>query len=166
MLAAGLTDINIALSVYTAITFLLLLIILGKYAWGPILHMLEQREKTIKDSLEGAEKAKAEATAAAAESKAALERSRAETAELVRKNQAEVAAAKAELMAAAKKESEELLSAARKTIAEEQRQAVSEVRTLAVDLALAAAGQLIQSQMDQGQQKKLVEEYLAKLPRA
>ena len=69
-------------------------------------------------------------------------------------------------MAAAKKESEELLASARKTIAEEQRQAVAQVRTLAVDLAIAAAGQLIQSQMDAGQQKKLVEEYLGKLPRA
>ena len=166
MLAAGLTDINVALSVYTAVTFLLLLFVLGKFAWGPILHMVEQREKTIKDSLEGAEKARQEATAAAAESRAALEKARNETAELVRKNQAEIAAAKAELMAAAKKDSEELLVSARKTIAEEQRQAVAQVRTLAVDLAIAAAGQLIQSQMDAGQQKKLVEEYLAKLPRA
>ena len=166
MLAAGLTDINVALTVWTTITFLLLLVVLGKYAWGPILAMVEHREKTIKDSLEGAEKAKTEAMAAAAESRAALEKARSETAELVRKNQAEVAAAKAELMAAAKKDSEELLAAARKTISEEQRQAVAQVRTLAVDLAIAAAGQLIQSQMDAGQQKKLVEEYLGKLPRA
>ena len=69
-------------------------------------------------------------------------------------------------MAAAKKESEDLLAAARKTIAEEQRQAVAEVRHLAVDLAIAAAGKLLQSQMDAAAQKKLVEEYLGKLPRA
>jgi F-type H+-transporting ATPase subunit b len=166
MLAAGFTEINFALSFWTAITFALLLIVLGKFAWGPILHMVEQREKTIKESLEGAEKARAEATAAAAESRAALEKARSETADLVRKNQAEVAAAKAELMAAAKKESEDLLTAARKTIAEEQRQAIAEVKNLAVDLAIGAAAKLIHSQMDAGQQKKLVEEYLSKLPRA
>ena len=166
MLAASITDINTALSVYTVVTFGLLLIILGKYAWGPILHMLEQREKSIAASIEGAEKARLEATGAAAESRAALEKARSETAELVRKNQGEVAAAKAELMAAAKKDSEELLAAARKTISEEQRQAIAEVRTLAVDLAITAAGKLLQAQMDPAQQKKLVEEYLARLPRA
>jgi F-type H+-transporting ATPase subunit b len=166
MLAAGFTDINFALSVWTAITFGILIVVLGKFAWGPILAMVEQREKTIAESLEGAKKERQEAEKAAAESKASLEKARAETAELVRKNQAEVAAAKAELMAAAKKESEELLAAARKTIAEEQRQAVSEVRNLAVDLAIAAAGKLVQSQMDAQQQRKLVEEYLKALPRA
>ena len=166
MLAAGFTDINTALSVYTIITFGLLILILGKFAWGPILHMVEQREKTIASSIEGAEKARVEAMTAAAESKAALEKARSETAELVRKNQAEVAAAKAELMAAAKKDSEELLPAARKTISEEQRQAMAEVRALAVDLAITAAGKLLQAQMDPAQQKKLVEEYLSKLPRA
>ena len=166
MLAASFTDINFALSIWTAITFAILLIVLGKFAWGPILHMVEEREKTIAGSLEAAEKAKTEALAAAAESRAVLEKARSETADLVRKNQAEVAAAKAELMAAAKKDSEELLAAARKTISEEQRQAVSEVKNLAVDLAIAAAGKLIQSQMDATQQRKLVEEYLDKLPRA
>jgi F-type H+-transporting ATPase subunit b len=166
MIAAGFTDINTALSVYTTITFVLLLIVLAKFAWKPILAMLEEREKTIAGSLEAARKAKEDAEKAAGESRAALERARAETADLVRKNQAEVNAAKAELMAAAKKEGEELLAAARKTIGEEQRQAVRQVRGLAVDLAIAAAGRLIQSEMDPGQQKRLVEEYLAKLPKA
>jgi F-type H+-transporting ATPase subunit b len=165
MLAAGFTDVNTALSVYTLITFLLLLVVLGKFAWKPILAMVEEREHTIAHSLEAAKKAKEEAEKAAAESRSSLEKARAETADLVRKNQAEVAAAKAEMMAAARKDSDELLAAARKTIAEEQKQAVLQVRTLAVDLAIAAAGKLIQSQMDAGQQKKLVEEYLAALPK-
>src|SRR6476619_41530 len=112
LLGAGLTDINTALSVWTAITFLLLIIVLGKFAWGPILQMLETREKTISDSIESAKAERLAAEKASAEMKASLEKARSESAELIRRNQAEVAAAKAELMAAARKESEDLLKAA------------------------------------------------------
>ena len=164
-LAAGITDINVALSVWTAITFAILLVVLGKFAWGPILQMIETREKTISDAIEASKKERAAAEAASAEMRAALEKARAESAELVRKNQQEVAAAKQELMLQARKESEELLAAARKTIQEESRQALSELRAQAVDLAIDAAKKLVQSNMDEKKQKQLVEEYLAQLPR-
>jgi F-type H+-transporting ATPase subunit b len=165
VLAAGITDINVALSVWTAVTFAILLVVLGKFAWGPILQMIETREKTIADAIESARTERAAAEAAAAEMRAALEKARQESAALVRKNQAEVAAAKAELMAQAKKESEDLLAAARKTIAEEKRQAIAELRSQAVDLAIEAAGKLVQASMDAKKQKQLVEEYLAQLPK-
>ncbi|MBS2020979.1 MAG: F0F1 ATP synthase subunit B [Deltaproteobacteria bacterium] len=168
MIAASFTDPNFALSFWTAITFGLLIIVLGKFAWGPILQTIEQREKTIADAIEGAKKASAEAEKAAGETKAALEKARQDAAELSRRSQAEVAAAKTELMAAAKKESEELLAQARKTIEEERRVAVAELKKQAVELAIAAAGKLVQAQMDAGKQKALVEEYLAQVgkPRA
>lgn len=164
-LAAGITDINVALSVWTAVTFAILLVVLGKFAWGPILQMIETREKTIADAIEASKKERAAAEAASAEMRAALAKAREESAELVRKNQQEVAAAKQELMVAARKQSEELLLAARKTIAEEQRQAVAELRAQTVDLAIEAARRLVQSSMDEKKQKQLVEEYLAQLPR-
>jgi len=157
MVAAGLTDINFALSFWTFVTFVILLVVLGKFAWGPILQMIETREKTIADAIESAKRERAAAEAAAAEMRASLE--------LVRKNQQEVAAAKAELLARAKKESEDLLQAARKTITEEKRQALAELRGQAVDIAILAAGRLVQTSMDQQKQKQLVEEYLSQLPK-
>lgn len=163
MIAASFTDINFALSFWTVVTFALLIVVLGKFAWKPILATIEQREKTIADAIESAKKERIEAEKAAADMKATLEKARAESAELARKSQAEVAAAKQELMAAAKKESEELLAAARKTIQEERRTAVAELRAQTVDLALAAAGKLLQQSMNEQKQKQLVEEYLAQL---
>jgi len=165
MVAAGLTDINFALSFWTFVTFVILLVVLGKFAWGPILQMIETREKTIADAIESAKRERAAAEAAAAEMQASLEKARAAAAELVRKNQQEVAAAKADLLARAKKESEDLLQAARKTIAEEKRQALAELRGQAVDIAILAAGRLVQTSMDQQKQKQLVEEYLSQLPK-
>jgi len=165
LFAAGFTDVNFALSFWTFVTFLLLIVVLGKFAWGPILQMIETREKTIADAIESAKLERAEAEKARSDMLAALERAREESAQLVRRNQQEVAAAKGELMAAAKKESEELLAAARKTISEEKRQAIAELRGQAVDIAIEAASRLVQMNMDEGKQKQLVEEYLAQLPK-
>jgi F-type H+-transporting ATPase subunit b len=165
VLAAGLTDVNFALSFWTAITFAFLIFVLGKFAWGPILQMIETREKTIEDALEAAKKERAGAEAAAAEMKATLQKARDESAEMMRRNQQEVSAAKTELMAAARTESDNLLAAARKSIEEEKRKAVAELRAQAVDIAIDAAGRLVQMNMDPQKQRQLVEEYLAQLPK-
>jgi F-type H+-transporting ATPase subunit b len=165
LVAASLTDVNFALSFWTAITFGLLIFVLGKFAWGPIIQMIETREKTISDALEAAKRERAGAEAAAAEMKATLQKARDESAELIRRNQQEVSAAKSELMAAAKTESDTLLTAARQTIEEEKRKAVAELRAQAVDIAIDAAGRLVQMSMDPNKQKQLVEEYLAQLPK-
>jgi F-type H+-transporting ATPase subunit b len=165
LIAAGLTDINFALVLWTTVTFALLIVVLGKFAWGPILQMIETREKTIAEAIESAKRERAEAERAAAEMRASLDKAHAEAAELVRRNQQEVAAAKAELMAQARKESEELLKQARATIEEERRAAVAELRSQVVDLAIEAAGRLLATQMDEKKQRQLVEEYLEKLPK-
>jgi len=165
VLAASFTDVNFALSFWTFVTFALLIVVLGKFAWGPILQMIEAREKTISEAIESAKRERAAAEAASVEMKAALEKVREESAQLLRKNQQEVAAAKAELMAAARKESDDLLAAARKTIGEEKRQAMVELRAQAVDIAIEAAGRLVQMNMDEKKQKQLVEEYLSQLPK-
>src|SRR2546423_2885537 len=164
VLAASLTDVNFALSFWTAVTFGILIVVLGKFAWGPILQIMETREKTIAEAIESAKKERAAAEAASAEMRAELARAREESAELIRRNQQEVAAAKAELMAAAKKESDDLLQAARKTIQEEKRQAIAELRSQTVDMAVEAAGGLVQMNMDEKKQKQLVQEYNSKLP--
>src|SRR5882672_5588717 len=151
LVAAGLTDINVALVVWTTITFALLIVVLGKFAWGPILQMIETRERTIADAIESAKRERAEAEKAAAEMRASLEKARVEAAEMVRKNQQEVAAAKAEL-----------IEQARATIEEERRAAVAELRSQVVDLAIEAAGRLLATQMDEKKQRQLIEEYLEK----
>jgi F-type H+-transporting ATPase subunit b len=165
VVAAGLTDVNFALSFWTALTFLILIVVLGKFAWGPILQMLETHEKTITEAIESAKRERLAAEAASAEMKASLEKARAESAEMIRRNQQEVAAAKNELMAQAKKESDDLLQAARKSINEEKRQALAELRAQTVDLAIDAARRLVQMNMDESKQKQLVEEYLSQLPK-
>jgi F-type H+-transporting ATPase subunit b len=165
LIAASFTDVNFALAFWTAVTFALLLVVLGKFAWKPILETIETREKTIAEAIESAKRERAEAEKAAADMRASLEKARGEASEMIRRNQAEVAAAKNELMAAARKESEALLAQARASIEEERRAAVAGLRAQVVDIAIEAAGRLLQTQMDEKKQRQLVEEYLARLPK-
>ena len=114
--AGGLMDINPGLTLWTGITFLILLFVLSKYAWGPIVRTLQERERTITDAIEQAKKERAEAERMMAEQKEALSASRREAAEFARKNQQEIEALRGELTARAKKEADELLDQARRTI--------------------------------------------------
>jgi F-type H+-transporting ATPase subunit b len=165
VIAAGsLTSINPGLTLWAAITFLVLLVVLSKFAWGPIVKMLDERTATIHDAIDSAKKERAEAERMLAEQKEALARATREAAELAKRNQQEVETLRQELTAKARKEADELVSGARKQIIEEKSKAVAELRGMAADLAIDAASRLIKSSLDDKAQRQLVEDYLKQLP--
>lgn len=165
VLAAGsLTDINPGLTLWAAITFLVLLGVLSKFAWGPIVKLLDEREKTIREAIDSAKQERAEAERMLAEQKASLVRATREAAEVAKRNQQEVEQLRQELTAKARKEADELVAGARKQIVEEKSKAVAEIRGMAVDLAIDAASRLVKSSLDEKAQRQLVEDYLKQLP--
>ncbi len=165
VLAAGsLTSINPGLTLWAAITFLVLLVVLSRFAWGPIVKMLDERTRTIHEAIDAARKERAEAERMLAEQKESLVRANREAAELAKRNQQEVETLRQELTARARKEADELVSSARKQIIEEKSKAVTELRGMAADLAIDAAARLIKSSLDEKTQRQLVEDYLKQLP--
>ncbi len=162
--AGGITDLNPGLTLWTAITFLFLLIVLSRFAWGPIVRMLNDRERTIRDAIESAKKERAEAERMLAEQKGALLQAQREAAEIARRNQQEVEALRQELTARARKEADELIASARLQVAEEVSKARAELKAQVADLAIEAAGRLVKANLDDKAQRKLVEEYIAQLP--
>ena len=165
VIAAGsLTTINPGLTLWAAITFLVLLVVLSKFAWGPIVKMLDERTRTIHEAIDAARKERAEAERLLGEQKESLARATREAAALAKRNQQEVETLRLELTAKARKEAEELVSSARKQIIEEKSKAVSELRGMAADLAIDAASRLIKSSLDEKSQRQLVEDYLKQLP--
>ena len=162
--AGGIADINPGLTLWTGITFLVLLVVLGKFAWGPIVKMLDERERSIRDAIEQAKKERAEAERMLAEQKKSLAVAQREAAELAKRSQQEVEALRQDLTARARKEADELVAQARRQILEEKSKAVSEIKGLAADLAIDAARKLIQTSLDEKSQRALVEEYIAALP--
>jgi F-type H+-transporting ATPase subunit b len=165
VLAAGaLTDINPGLSLWTAITFLVLVVVLSKFAWGPIVGMLAEREKTIREALEQARKERTEAEKLLTEQKAVFANAQREAAELAKRNQLEIEAFRQDLTAKAKKEADELVASARRQIVEEKSKAIAEVKSYVADLAIEAAGRLVKASLDEKAQRQLVQEYIEQLP--
>ncbi len=164
VLAAGIADINPGLTLWAAITFLLLLFVLGKFAWGPIVKLLDEREKTIREAIDSAKQERAEAERMLAEQKESLVHATREAAEIAKRNQQEVEVLRQQLTARARKEADELVAGARKQIVEEKSKAVAELRGMVADLAIDAASRLVKSSLDEKAQRQLVEDYLKQLP--
>ncbi len=162
--AGGLTDINPGLTLWTGITFLVLLVVLGKFAWGPIVKMLNERERTIRDAIDSAKKERAEAERLLAEQKQVLQVAQREAAELAKRNAQEVEKLRQELTDRARKEADELIATARRQITEEITKARAELKAEVVDLAIDAAARLVKANLDDKAQRALVEEYIAQLP--
>jgi F-type H+-transporting ATPase subunit b len=164
VLAAGILDLNPGLTLWTAITFLILIVVLARFAFGPIVKMLDQREQTIRDAIEQAKKERAEAEKLLAEQKKSLAAAQREAAELAQKSKQEVEVLRQDLTARARKEADDLVAQARQQIQEEKAKALAELRGQVADLAIEAARRLIKSSLDEKSQRALVEEYIAQLP--
>ncbi len=164
VLAAGIMDLKPGLTIWTAITFLLLLVILSKFAWGPIVKMLDERERTIREAIEQAKKERAEAERMLSEQTSALQAAQREAAALAQRSKQEVEALRADLTAKARKEADDLVASARRQIQEEKSKALAERRGPVADLAIDAAAKLVKANLDDKSQRKLVEEYIAQLP--
>jgi len=167
VIAAGsLTDVQPGLVFWTLVTFIIVLFVLRRVAWGPLLEAVNEREKQIQSSIEAAKKERAEAEKLLADQKASITQARQEAADMMRKSQVEMERFKEQVMAEARKKAEEEMESARKTIQEEKNKAIAEVKTIAVDLALQAAERLLSEKLDDKKHRQLAEQFIDQLPRS
>lgn len=162
----GLTDFNITLFWATLVLFALFAFVLGKYAWKPLLKMVEEREGSIRGAVEDAEKANAEARSLLEKHKEMLREAGREREEIIKRSLQDAEAIKIDLMAKARAESESLVSRAREQITREKNVAIHELRGQVADLAVEAAGKIVKSSMTPDAQKKLVSDFITNLPKA
>ena len=149
---------------WTIIIFVLVLVILGKLTWKPILRMVEEREKKIKEALEKADRAQEDAEKALAEQKSLMEDQRKEAAQFLSKAKEDAKRSGDEILAKARQEANEQTDRARRQIEEEKQRAIEAVRRQAVDLAIAAASHLLGKTLDEEQHKTIVKNYIKDLP--
>ena len=166
VLASTFTDVKPGLIIWTWITFIIVAIILRKYAWGPLLSAVDSREKNILNAIESAKRERAEAQKLLVEQKAAITQARQEAAEQVRKTQADLEKLREELMGKARKEAEELKTDARRTIEEERVRAVNDVRAEAVKLSILVAEKLLSERLDDAKHHQLAQQFVADLSKA
>ncbi|MDH5760272.1 MAG: F0F1 ATP synthase subunit B [Gemmatimonadota bacterium] len=153
-------SVNLGTTVWTAIVFLMLLGILWKFAWGPILAAADAREKGIQDALDEAARRNDEATKLLEEHRRQLSDARRQANELIAEGKAAGERVRKEIEEKARTEGQGIVDRARAEIERERDAAIDALRKESVDLALAAAGKLILENMDQAKDRKLVEKYL------
>jgi F-type H+-transporting ATPase subunit b len=148
---------------WTFVTFLLLAFVLGRFAWKPLLGAIEARERSIEESLDQARTEREEAEKLLEEHKALVAQARRERAEAMAEGQRDAERIKGDIVEEGRKQREKLLEQAEAQIQAEMRQARAELRGIAADLSIKAAGRLLSSQLDEQAQRRLVEEYLDEL---
>ena len=159
----GLFDINAGLSAWTLIVFLGLLVILGRYAWAPILQAVEAREKGIQSALDEAAKRNEEAANLLAEHREQLADARRQANALIAEGRAAGEGVRRDIEEKARAEGQAMVERARAEIERERDAALDALRRESVELALAAASRLIEENLDQKKDREIVERYLSGL---
>ncbi|MBL0350322.1 MAG: F0F1 ATP synthase subunit B [Elusimicrobia bacterium] len=148
------------LMVWTALTFLLLVGVLARFAWKPILEALRAREESIKNNIQAAERSKAEAEKLRQDYEAQIARMDAKARDILAEAEAAGRRAKDEILRAAQTENERLLDAARKKMADEERRLLREIRTEVAEMSLRAAEKILRQGLDKSAQDRLLKEAL------
>ena len=159
----NLLDPHYGLITWTIIVFTITLLILRKFAWGPILAAVRGREQALLDAIAAAERDRNEAAKMIADQKAAIETARNEAQRYIAEGRATAESMRSEMLEQTRTQQAELLDRARKEIENEKVKAIEELRREAVDLALAGAGKLIGQKLDGAADRQIVETYLASL---
>ena len=157
----SLIDINFGLMFWTILTFLIVLFILKRFAFGPIQATLDARRKPIASDLDAAETAREEAQAALAEYRQALAESRKEATKIVEEARRAAEEQRARDIAELEAEKTRLLQRAKEEIDSETRSSLQAIRDQLADLTVATTEKVVRRRLDEAEQRRLIEEALA-----
>ena len=156
-------SVNPGLIIWTFIIFVLLLVILGKVAWKPLLASLKTREQAIADSLSRAEQARADAERLIAENKAERAKAEEEVQKALREGRAYAEQMRRDLVEKAKGEADRMLAQARAEIERDTQHALVKLREEVSDLAIQATSKLLDENMNEERHRKMINKMIADL---
>jgi F-type H+-transporting ATPase subunit b len=149
---------------WTLLIFLVLMVVLSRYAFKPLLAAVEAREASLEAAITQAQRDRDEAAKLLAEQRQQLEAARAEAQRYIADGRATAEKLKASMLEETRAQQQELLERAKRDLEGEKVRAIADLRREAVDLALAGAGKLIARNLDDAANRKLVEDFLATIP--
>ena len=146
------------LYVWTILTFLVLLALLAKFAWRPLLEALERRQESIRKSLDDARQARQEVEQLRAEASRILAQARSEADAILSATRADANQLRDEMRQKARAESAGIVKNAERQIELETARALQQIRHEAVDLSLAIASKLLQRNLSKDDNARLIED--------
>jgi len=159
-------EINPGLTIWTFIIFLLLLAILGKTVWKPLIASLKTRENAIADALSRAEQARADAERLIAENKLERQRAEEEVQKALKEGRAYAEQMRRDLVEKAKGEADRMLSQARAEIERDTQKALVQLRNEVADLAIIATSKLLDENMNEERHRRVVSKMIEDLQAA
>src|SRR5947207_9709135 len=148
------------LFIWTIVTFLVLLSLLAKFAWRPLLQALESRQESIRKSLDDARQAKLELERLQQESVQILRQARIEAESIIARSREDAERLREELKQKARAEAEAVVKNAERQIGLETAGALQAMRTEAVDLSVMIASKIIQRNLSKEDNERLIDEAL------
>lgn len=156
----GLFDADIGNFIFTLIIFGLVVYLLGKFAWKPLLNVLNEREQTIRSSLETARQERETAERLLAEYRTQLEKARDEAAAIIAEGRRDGEVLRQHMREDAQKESEQIITRAKREIQLATDSARKELHDEASELAVRVAGRIIRKELSAADHRALVTESL------
>jgi F-type H+-transporting ATPase subunit b len=150
-------------AVWTLVIFLIVVVLLGKFAWGPVLGLLTQREEFIHKSLSDAKRDREEAEARLKDYAAKLQSAQLEAGKIIEDARRDAERFREELRGRAKAEAETLVANAERQIQLETSRALQQIRHEAVDLSVAIASKLLQRNISKEDNQRLIDDALRQI---
>ncbi len=144
------------LMIWTVVSFLLLLTLLKKFAYKPILDLMEGREKSIKDAIDDSERGRSEAEALLSEYKKQLDEGRIEVQKMIEEGRVAGEVLRKEILAKASEESSDLVKKAQEEIEREKQKALIELQGQVAELSIQVAGKMVQNSLSAENHSKLI----------
>ena len=160
----GLLSPHGGLMFWTLLIFLVVWVILSRYAFKPITAAVEAREKALEDAIAAAKADREEAAKILAEHKRQIEAARGDAQKLIAEGRAIGDKLRADMIEETRAQQQEMLERARREIEGEKVRAIAELRREAVDLAIAGASKVIEKNLDDDSNRRIVESFLATIP--
>ena len=151
------------LFIWTIITFLVLLALLAKFAWKPLLQALEGRQERIRKSLEDADKARQELERLQQESAKIMQQARIEAESIVAQTRTDAERLREELKQKAKEEADNILRNAQQQIQLQTRQAIQQIRHEVADIAVLLASKLLERNLAKEDNARLIDDTLKQI---
>jgi F-type H+-transporting ATPase subunit b len=154
---------EILMVVLTWVTFFILLVILQKFAFKPILENLQKRENDIRDALANADKAKAQLAEIELEKQRILGEAKAAASLIIEEARKTAKILGADIEAKARAEAQQIIKSAHEEIEAERQRLLKSLRQESGQLAISLATKIIQENMDQDKNRRLVQDAIEQL---
>src|SRR5258707_12406536 len=148
------------LFIWTIVTFLVLLALLAKFAWRPLLQALETRQQAIRKALDDAQQAKQELERLNAESAQIIARSRVEADAIISQSRSDGDRLREEIRQKARAEADHIVKSAERQIHSETSRPLEQIRHEAVELSVMIASKIIQRNLTREDNERLIDEAL------